>query len=53
MGMQLFIADRSGKVLVNNYIDRANLEGSLQFFVPPCNTSPSPASPPETSADAK
>jgi hypothetical protein len=53
MGMQLFIADSSGKILVNNYVDRANLEGSLQFFVPPCNISPSPASLPDTSADAK
>jgi hypothetical protein len=52
MGMQLFIADSSGKILVNNYVDRANLEGSLQFFVPPCSSSPSSASP-DTSADAK
>jgi hypothetical protein len=43
MGMQLYIADGSGKVLVNNYIDRANLEASLRAFVPACNASPPPA----------
>src|SRR5580658_556306 len=53
MGMQLFIADGSGKVLVNNYVDRANLEGSLDFFVPPCSTSPSSVPLPDTSADVK
>jgi hypothetical protein len=40
MGMQLFIADGSGTVLVNNYIDRANLEVSLRAFIPACNASP-------------
>jgi hypothetical protein len=53
MGMQLFIADGSGKILVNNYIDRANLEASLDFYVPQCNTSPSSVSLPEASAEAK
>ena len=53
MGMQLFIADGSGKVLVNNYVDRANLEGSLDFFVPRCSTSPSSVPLPDTSADVK
>jgi hypothetical protein len=43
MGMQLFIADGKGTVLVNNYIDRSNLEASLRAFVPACNTS-APAS---------
>jgi hypothetical protein len=42
MGMQLFIADGSGNVLVNNYIDRANLEASLRAFIPACNASPAP-----------
>jgi hypothetical protein len=36
MGMQLFIADASGKILVNSYIDRANLEANLRVFVPVC-----------------
>ena len=40
MGMQLVIADGSGNVLVNNYIDRANLEASLRAFIPACNASP-------------
>jgi hypothetical protein len=40
MGMQLFIADGSGTVLVNNYIDRANLEASLRAFIPACNAKP-------------
>ena len=40
MGMQLFIADGSGTVLVNNYIDRANLEASLRAFIPACTASP-------------
>jgi hypothetical protein len=39
-GMQLFIADRSGSVLVNSYIDRANLEANLRAFIPACNVSP-------------
>jgi hypothetical protein len=33
-------ADDSGNVLVNNYIDRANLEASLRAFIPACNASP-------------
>jgi hypothetical protein len=41
MGMQLFIADSSGKVLVNSDIDRANLEDDLRASVAACNTSPS------------
>jgi hypothetical protein len=39
MGMQLFIADASGKIVVNNYIDRANLEASLRAFIPACGAS--------------
>ena len=44
MGMQLFIADASGKTVVNNFIDRANLEASLRAFIPACNASPPPNS---------
>ncbi len=40
MGMQLFIADGSGNVLVNSYIDRANLEDDLRASIPACHTSP-------------
>jgi hypothetical protein len=40
MGMQLFIADSSGKVLVDSYIDRANLEDDLRGSIPACNASP-------------
>jgi hypothetical protein len=40
MGMQLFIADGSGTILVNNYIDRSNLEASLRAYIPACNASP-------------
>jgi hypothetical protein len=40
MGMQLFIADSSGNVRVNSYIDRANLEDDLRASVPACNASP-------------
>ena len=40
MGMQLFIADGEGNVLVNSYIDRANLEDDLRASVPACNASP-------------
>ena len=36
MTMQLFIADSSGKVLVEDYIDRANLEDDLRNSVPVC-----------------
>ncbi len=39
MGMQLFIADASGNIVVNNFIDRANLEASLRAFIPACNAS--------------
>ena len=38
MTMQLFIADSSGKVLVDSYIDRANLEDDLRNSIPACNT---------------
>ncbi len=37
MTMQLFIADSSGKVLVEDYIDRANLEDDLRNTIPACN----------------
>jgi hypothetical protein len=40
MTMQLFIADSSGKVLVETYIDRANLEDDLRNSIPACNASP-------------
>jgi hypothetical protein len=55
MGMQLFIANGSGNVLVNNFIDRANLEASLRAFIPACNASPPPDSSPATDqeVDAK
>jgi hypothetical protein len=49
MGMQLFIADSSGKVLADTYIDRANLAGDLQASIAPCNPSP-PAVPPPAAA---
>jgi hypothetical protein len=39
MTMQLFIADSSGKVLVEDYIDRANLEDDLRNTIPACNNS--------------
>jgi hypothetical protein len=39
MGMQLFIANVSGSVLVNSYIDRANLAASLRVFIPACDVS--------------
>jgi hypothetical protein len=42
MGMQLFIADASGNIVVNNYIDRANLEASLRAFIPVCSVAPPP-----------
>jgi hypothetical protein len=52
MGMQLFIADRSGNILVNSYIDRANLEANLRAFIPACNVS-APSKPlPDSSVDA-
>ena len=44
MTMQLFIADSSGKVLVSDYIDRANLEDDLRNSIPVCKaTPPSPS----------
>jgi hypothetical protein len=42
MGMQLFIADGSGNVLIDSYIDRANLEDDLRASIPTCNTAPPP-----------
>jgi hypothetical protein len=46
MGMQLFIADSSGKVLVSGNIDRANLEDTLRASIPACGaSSPSPPLP--------
>ena len=44
MTMQLFIADSSGKVLVDSYIDRTNLEDDLRNSIAMCNTSPPSAS---------
>jgi hypothetical protein len=52
MGMQLLIEDGSGNVLVNSYIDRANLEGDLLASIPACNTSPPSAPSPDSNADA-
>ncbi len=52
MGMQLFIADSSGKVIVDGYIDRANLEDDLQGSIPACHTSPSSSPPPNSKTDA-
>jgi len=52
MAMQLFIADSSGQVLVNSYIDRANLEGDLQASIPACNASPPAAPASDSSAGA-
>jgi hypothetical protein len=52
MGMQLFIADSSGKILVNSYIDRANLEGDLQASIPACGTSPPSTTVPDSKTDA-
>jgi hypothetical protein len=40
MTMQLYIADNSGKVLVEDYIDRANLEDDVRNSIPACKTSP-------------
>jgi len=34
--MRLFIADASGKVLVDDYVDRANLEDNLRNSIPAC-----------------
>ncbi len=39
MTMQLFIADSSGKVLVDDFIDRANLKDDLRNSIPACSTS--------------
>lgn len=50
MGMQLFIADGSGNVIGNNYIDRANLEGDLRASIPACNASPPSTTPPNSTA---
>ena len=36
MDMQLFIADSTGKVLVDSDIDRANLEDNLKNSIPVC-----------------
>ncbi len=44
MTMQLFIADSSGKVLVDSYIDRTNLEDDLRNSIAMCNASPPSAS---------
>lgn len=52
MWMQLFIVDNSGSVLVDSYIDRANLEDDLRASVPACNTSPPSAPPPDSNAGA-
>jgi len=49
MGMQLFISDSSGNILVDSYIDRANLEGDLRASVPVCNTLPLSAPLPDDS----
>jgi hypothetical protein len=44
MTMQLYIADNSGKVLVEDYIDRANLEDDVRNSIPVCSSAPaSPA----------
>jgi hypothetical protein len=40
-GIHLFIADSSGKVFIDDFIDRANLGPSLQSWIPACNA-PSP-----------
>jgi hypothetical protein len=55
MGMQLFIADSSGKVLVSSYIDRADLADDLQASIPACHSSPPSTPPPgsKTNADTK
>jgi hypothetical protein len=42
--MQLFIADNSGKVLVDSYIDRTNLEDDLRNSIAMCNAAPPSAS---------
>jgi hypothetical protein len=42
MGMQLYIADASGNVLVDAYIDRSILAANLQASIPACNAAPSP-----------
>jgi hypothetical protein len=52
MGMQLFIADSSGNILVDSYIDRANLEDNLRILIPACNTSPPSTPLPNPNADA-
>lgn len=52
MGMQLFISDGSGNVLVNSYIDRANLEDNLRASIPACNASPPSAPVPDPKTDA-
>ncbi len=43
MTMQLYIADSSGKVLVEDYIDRANLEDDLRNTIPACSGAPAAA----------
>jgi hypothetical protein len=51
-GMQLFIEDSSGNVVLNASIDRSNLEASLRAFIPACNASPPSALPADSSVDA-
>lgn len=46
MGIQLFIADSAGNVLVDSYIDRANLEGDLRASLPTCSPA-RPSGPPK------
>jgi hypothetical protein len=49
--IQLFITDSSGNILVNDYIDRANLKDDLRALVPACNTSPLSGPLPDSNAD--
>ncbi len=52
MTTQFFIEDSSGKVLVDGYIDRANVEATLQSWFPACGTTPASAPLPAANADA-
>jgi hypothetical protein len=47
MWIQLLIADSSANILVNSYVDRANLKDDLRASVPACNMPP-----PNSNADA-
>jgi hypothetical protein len=50
--IRLFIANTSGNILVDSYIDRANLTDDLRALVPACNNSPPSGPLPNSHAEA-